>query len=261
MAVTGEKIAWSLTTPIKSFEDFIKRISSLEEYHQDNLLLFRGQPCDKPLLPKLGRDDIAKSISNNFKDFESKIFSDFSKRYLAFHTKVYTNDWDLLALGQHYGLPTRLLDWTESALIALWFATEKKLENHDTGVVWYLIPDEADIIDPKKKESGIEQNPFTRKATKIFCPDYISERIIAQKGWFSCHTLRSDNRFIEFETMAKYKYKLGKWIIDCKLFPEIRRKLNTMGINGNAVYPDLQGLTNYLKWKHLKLDNNYPDYY
>jgi len=203
----------------------------------------------------LGRPEIRDRIKD-LTLFEKALFQDFSKRYHAFSNRSYSNDWDLLALGQHYGLPTRLLDWTESALVAFWFASEKNIENNEYGVIWYYIPGELDIIEPKVIDDNNSKplNPFNRKSTKVFCPDYISERITAQKGWFTCHVI-VNNRFLKFESMPKNKGKLGKLAIDYKMFPEIRRKLNIMGINASTIYPDLIGLNTYLKWKHLKLDN------
>ena len=245
------------TKPISNFDEYVERISSLIDTGLEGFILFRGQPCDKPLIPKLGRPDILEHVSE-LKTFERKLFSDFKKRYVAYNNKVYSNDWDLLALGQHHGLPTRLLDWSESALVALFFATEK--DDTDVGVVWYFLPNDTDIIEPKEKQedsaSGIFLNPFDRRSTKVFCPDYISERITAQRGWFTCHAIAKSGKFAKLESMRKYRNKLNKWVIPKSQFSECRRKLNIMGINSSSVYPDMVGLSSYLQWRHLGLDNN-----
>ena len=226
---------------IRNFKEYIDLIADLGDALTQTLCLFRGQPCDKSLIPKLGRLDLV-----DIQSFEKGLFEDFQKRYLAYSNKVYSNEWDLLALGQHFGLPTRLLDWTESSLVALWFAVEKEIpEKH--GVIWIFTPDNEDIIKEK------EIDPFKITSTKVFSPNHISERITAQAGWFTCHKL-DNNKFLKFETLKKYKRKLIKIKIPKKSFPEIRVKLNTMGINACTVYPDLVGLSRHLTWKHLKTE-------
>jgi len=91
------------------------------------------------------------------------LFDDFRKRYIAYSHQRYDNDWDLFSLGQHNGLPTRLMDWTESVFVALWFATER--EDGDVGVVYIIAATASDIIDVSQKEmnallQGKRQNVF-----------------------------------------------------------------------------------------------------
>lgn len=228
---------------VKSFQDYMDFVSESGNIIQQDLCLFRGQTCDKELIPSLGRLSLG-----NIQKFEKNIFEDFRKRYLAYDPRTFNNDFDLLALGQHYGLPTRLLDWTESALVALWFATEKEITEGD-GVVWIFFPNDEDILDKQ------EQSPFTINSTKVFSPNHISERITAQSGWFTCHKLMiNENKFLRFERLKKYKDKLFKLIIPKAIHPEIRVKLNILGMNAATVYPDLSGLSRHLKWKNLKAE-------
>ncbi|MCC8034843.1 MAG: FRG domain-containing protein [Rikenellaceae bacterium] len=236
MAVTSKGI------PIRGFNEYMEIVSDFADGLGQDLCLFRGQPCDKPLVPNLGRLGL-----ENIRQYEADIFADFAKRYRPYCPKTCDNDFDLLALGQHFGLPTRLMDWTESALVGLWFATETDITDHHS-VVWMFSPAPEDILDTK------EPSPFEVNSTRVFCPNHISARITSQSGWFTCHHLKENDRFLRFERLKKYHEKLIKIEVPRTTFPEIRVKLNMLGVNAATVYPDLSGLARHLKWKHLKAE-------
>lgn len=224
---------------IDNFQMYLDFITNVRKGFDNKFCLYRGQPCDKPLIPKIGRLSF-----ENVGELEKSIFNDFQKRYVAYTSKSYTHPFDLLSLGQHFGLPTRLLDWTENSLMALWFATDKKIRN-ETGVVWVFYPDESDIVNVK------DIDPFSILSTKAFCPNHISERITAQSGWFTCHRLNSNNKFLQLENQKKYKNKLYRLLIPQSTFRSIRKQLNRMGVNSNSIFPDLNGLCKHLEWKYL----------
>jgi hypothetical protein len=101
---------------VKDFVDLIEKIKE-ENVNRGNKsdLLFRGQQKDEPLLPKLARLNLNGEIDN----VEKLILEEFKKGILPLSEFKPEDEWDLLALAQHHGLPTRLLDWTFSALTAL----------------------------------------------------------------------------------------------------------------------------------------------
>jgi hypothetical protein len=115
------------------------------------------------------------------------------------------------------------------------------------------------MFDPLEEDIlGLEKSsPFDDGRTKVFCPNHISERITAQNGWFSCHKITQRGAlkyFVPFERITTYKHSIEKMIIPQSLFPEIRVKLNSLGINASTIYPDLAGLARHLTWKHLKAE-------
>jgi hypothetical protein len=161
------------------------------------------------------------------------------------------DDWDYLTLGQHFGLPTRLLDWSYNALTALWFAVSSHVEGHGpaqlAGIVWMLPTAEDDFVTELS-----DTHPFEVPETKIFRPRLIKQRINNQSGVFSIHSsndildkcLLNDNR--------RYQKKLVKIKIPPKRIPDLQNDLNTLGVNAFSIFPELEGLCSYLQWRFFE---------
>jgi len=233
---------------INSVQDYVNFIDSEKRSNENKDIkvdfLFRGQQRDLPLLPKLGRVKLKGEIKN----IENVMLKEFERTSYAFTEYQPKTKWDLIALAQHHGLPTRLLDWTYSALTALWFAVEDPpyIEHGETedGVVWILIPEQDDYdLDTSLAE------PLGNSLTKIFRPNVVSKRISSQAGVFTIHKIVKGGKFIKLENHIRFKTKLMKVIVPSGLFASLRKQLNILGINHSTAFPDLDGLCKHLSWR------------
>jgi len=216
-------------------------------------LLFRGQPCDKPLLPYLGRCE----VNGELPKIERLILDEFERMSMPFREFEPRNRWDLMALAQHHGLPTRLLDWTYSAVAALWFAVreppkvKKNGKEFEDGVLWILC---ASTEDYRTKTSGT--SPLANKSrTLVFRPKAVSRRIVAQSGVFTVHRLQDSGEFVPLERNKNYRGKLVKLVIPHGRFAIIRKELDMFNANASVLQPDLDGLCSYLKGRYTKLED------
>lgn len=210
-------------------------------------LLFRGQYLDYPLLPKIGR----LTPKGDLLQVEKIILQEFKRtNQLLIEQHRPLDDWDYLTLGQHFGLPTRLLDWSKNALTALWFASGANVAEEDKSdgisVVWILMTNDTDYL------TDIDTtDPFAIEATKIIQPRIIKQRINNQSGVFSIASsseiigrkmLNDDESFSQ--KLIKVKIPIGK-------LKEIRYDLNTLGVNAFTIFPELEGLCAYLHWRYF----------
>jgi hypothetical protein len=170
---------------ITTIEEYLRLISdnTQRNIHNGNLLefVFRGQAADYPLIPKICRLKAKGDIAS----VERTLLTEFKRSIpLLIQQQSFLSDWDYLTLGQHFGLPTRLLDWSTNALTALWFAVsghyQEWLPAGAYAVVWILMPEEENFdLNPETT------HPFDITETRIFRPKLIKQRINNQSGVFS----------------------------------------------------------------------------
>ncbi len=237
---------------IESVSDYVDYCESerIAEEERENYVdfIFRGQSSDWPLWPKLARIEPKGPLYR----IEKLMFNEFKRVSLPFTPTNVHDEWDRLALSQHYGLPTRLLDWTYSALVALWFAVcdpPKDSDNGKYGVVWLLKPEKTDWIDDPS-----DDYPFSNKiSTRIIRPKVITERISAQSGVFTVHKINSGGRIVKLEKHIAFSKKLVKILINKENYWDIRYGLNMLGVNNSVIYPDLTGICSHLAWRYTFL--------
>ena len=237
---TNEKYEQWKISNLADFAKFIQANLNFNNFH-----IFRGQREDKSLLPKIAR----LVHFNDLQISEKKILDHFMRGACSYIENMPTNEWDLLAIGQHHGLPTRLLDWSKNALAALWFAVRKPSESNSNGVVWCFTPLNSDIIHNFDKAS-----PFRGKYTKVFEPRHVSPRIKVQEGIFTVHKyVEKKEKFIPLEKNIKHRSRLVKIIVPSNCFADIRIDLERCGIHAASLFPDLDGLSEFITWKNSLL--------
>lgn len=136
---------------IQSVNEFLQTIYENSSGDEDQILWFRGE-CNNatPLVPSIYRI-LAKTFmpikndwfnSEHLKQLEKNLGSDFSRLALPFIISkgIENNGWNRYFLMQHYKIKTRLLDWTENALLALFFAIENSMTTNEDSKVWVLKP-------------------------------------------------------------------------------------------------------------------------
>jgi FRG domain len=233
------------TETVKTLTQFLEQteLFGLLAYHT----LFRGQSHKRSLLPGIARDEPKKDTTE-----EEEVLLKTLERMGA--TKIQQrafNKWDLLVLAQHFGMKTRLLDWTSNPLAALWFACFNT--NESDGYVYAL---EADA---HLMPNASEVDPFQLPATKVIQPRLANERIVAQHGWFTVHRYsKSSKRFVPLEENSETKNNLSEYVIPAINKVDMVRELDRCGINQSTLFPDLEGLCRYLNWKMATYPGTLP---
>jgi hypothetical protein len=240
---------------IKSLQDFLSKVQAKGKVQPT---LFRGLTKDFPLVPKIGRslfqgDKRGKSFEEN----ERRLFEDFRRLSVPFFNSYHPkNDWELLSIGQHFGLPTRLLDWSLNPLVALFFALDGYRDERHPPVIWQFKPEDSDFVD----QNDYFNSPFIVQRTKVFPPPVVNDRLRAQAGWFSIHKRIKDSAgrewFVPLEQQQQYIGNLVKYELEINTTRDnqvdrYKFLLSQLGINAGTIYPDLAGLSRHLEWEYF----------
>ncbi len=235
---------------------------------------FRGHPEKyENLTPKIFR-------KNNYilcqikKTFELSIIEEFKRKAPSLSKEIPNSDNHLswLFLMQHYGTPTRLLDWTESALIALYFAVYKNSSenSNEDGELWAMYPlklneecglkglpllhnsilrfiaEQPLTYDPEglAKKLGIEDSKGKATIPTLpiaFRPPMNFQRMVSQMSTFTIHPNPITENTIP-ELLPDERH-LVRYIIPKEYKNELKDGLKALGITHHTLFPDLDSLS------------------
>lgn len=226
-------------------------------HHSD--MFFRGVKDDTyPLVPGVIRRGIDEGR-------EMGLVADFMTTFRNYTNQRPKTAFDCYALMQHYGLPTRLLDWSSSPLVALFFSLEQT-NNAKTRAVWAITP--SGMNEKSIRYDGIVvPNEFTSTALDNYLPSYLrdnnsvptdpigvslaftNQRVTSQKGTFTLHGFNAEpiDKYYERNGLPQ----IAKLILKSEEFRHaILNELHAIGMKEDDVYQDLNSLTTRIIREH-----------
>mgnify|MGYP003614905243 CR=1 FL=1 len=278
-------------------EEIIKLTSTKDDNEADATFWFRGESSTEyitPLVPNAYRVlsetlihiKNKKFFSENIKSIEKNIDAEYYRKSFLYlkEGKIKNNFVNRYFLMQHYGIHTRLLDWSENALVSLYFAASSNKEKD--GKVWILNPFELNnitfqnILESEKsckiiptlsdnykrkklinKEGKFRMKEISRRYLLMdfskddspeksyyplaIYPPYLENRLKFQSG---CFTIFGNE--INGLTHIDNLNVLNNVLIDKNSKQKILNELSILGINENSIYPGLDGLGKSLKNKY-----------
>ena len=160
-----------------------------------------------------------------------------------------------LSFMQHYGLPTRLLDWSTSASIAAFFIANNQKRDSEPGALWALEPsllNEAEGMSKSMKAPSdkdvrqLYQAPFRDGVDEVdrIAATNVPEQDLRMLVQLAVHTVHGSDRAIE--THEHRDRFLINWVVPAAAKPRLRADLGLLGIRTSTVFPDLEHLAKEL---------------
>lgn len=225
-------------------------LPSLEEFLNipvppiEGVVIYRGvSDASYDLLPSVGR---WKGPETSRIHFERQVIEDFKSRAIGYLNIQPRNQWEWLFLAQHHGLPTRLLDWSSSPLVALHFASR---EDKQTDFALYALNFSGGVIS-HDIPSFLGDDPLAVKEPAQISPSYVNDRVERQSSIF---TIQPDPW-----TPLRHRNEMRKYVFPKKSRRDMLRRLHYLGITNCSLTPGLDSLAKDIAFsRNVRL--NYED--
>ena len=225
---------------------------------------YRGLPNESYSLTT----SLYRNCGDLYTTLEKPLLENFIKYVSIECPTIDESIWKAMIIGQHHGLPTRLLDWTHSTIAGLHFAdTEANLsdlDKHDCAV-WRIDAREINQLLPEKYKAGLDakktfifsvdnlakitnsldeyDEDMQGKALVTLEPPSIDQRIVNQYSFFTVFP----KGMIKMEDfLDQYTNNTVKYIIDRSLRWDLRDILDQLNMNERMIYPGMDGIAKWL---------------
>jgi len=258
----------SNTKQFATISDYLEIINEFPKiWHTfPNTIWFRGvENSDYKLVPGI--------VWRGLRKYEDHVTRSFLINYRNYWPHQTYDPFELYSLMQHFGLPTRLLDWTSSPLVGFYFALEKSLKvermknmNNQNAIVWVLCPHKLNeihsgaknIYTPNRNEDDVLPHwlPIALKEKQDIndkIPNHpiavkfphANQRISSQQGCFTFHGLSDDCLSESFKGLDEYEQQ---YLIKLELSAssnkmDLMKELYSLGYTEDAIYQDLNSLS------------------
>ena len=266
------------TVHIQSLPELMQIISELE-YREDlkryrNRYIFRGMSDSSFRL----ETSLYRNCGDLKQELEPSILRNFAKYAVLEDPSIDQSIWRQMILGQHHGLPTRLLDFTHSALVALHFSvSENNLDDtdkHDSMVLRLdmaelhrLLPEKyrkvqaaynntaiftVEMLDEMQETLESYDRDMQDRAVLVIEPPSLDARIVNQYSFFAV----IPGAMVDFESFLNENTENSvKYIIPKELRWQVRDLLDQLNISERIVYPGLDGMSRWIA-RHYYVKND-----
>lgn len=244
----------------KSVSQILNELHLLQSIETSGSWFFRGQAdANWGLEPSLFRE-VRKNNIIDEKSFETNVIESLRRslrRFTTISERLILNDDYLLSLAQHYGTPTRMLDWTRSPLAAAYFAATDAIKKRTNSLAIFCIG------------AIFTTGNHSKNLTVVSPPAGANENLIAQSGVFLKHEWECRDFWdSKYDKLVSSAVSSVSDLIDSRLIRldlptsfavKLADEIEIRGITGIHLFPGMIGFAKYAAdeaWSNQKIQNN-----